>query len=1636
MTNASSLRNAAQGLTPDPALRHEPFPLTDIQHAYWLGRGRTLELGNVSCHVYFEWRLPAIDQGRFERAWNRVVQRHDMLRAVVLPTGLQRILPQTPFYEVSVTDLSALNEDDRAAELEALRQRMMHQVFDPARWPLFEVRLTRLAADDIRLHVDFDLLTVDVQSFHIILGELDRFYADPALEAAPIPLSFRDYVLAQEEGRGHARYERDRAWWHERLDELPGAPDLPLARAPHTIEQPDFVRRNATLEADDWRRLNGFAAARNITGSAALLAAFAEVLGQWCRKDGFCINLTHFNRERLHPAVESLVGDFTSVVLVACAPSQPGTSFADRARALQRETWTGLAHRSFSGIEVIRERVRRQGGSGRGSLMPVVLTSLLGLDIDSLIAPTDKPRLLNEPEIVHASTPQVWFDNQAMIRGGRLIYNWITIDALFPEGMVGAMFNAYHGLIERLATDEAAWEAPIPALMPEAQRVVRARVNATARPIAPRLLHAPFLDHAREHPDRPAVIDRQGALSYGELERASASLATVLAETGLPEGGRVVVALPRGRDQAIAVLGILRAGGAYVPVASDAPPERARAIALDSGASLVVTDRTDVVWPEGIRVLSPRELGEGAPAPAERAVDPASLAYVIYTSGSTGTPKGVAIRHEAAWNTIADVNGRLHLGAHDRVLGVSSLAFDLSAWDLFGTLAAGGALVMLDDDRRLDPAHWLACIREHGITVWNSVPSLLDLLLDRQAASAGPDLPLRAVMLSGDWIPIGQPERVREAAPKAAFIAMGGATEASIWSNWLAVGVVPPHWTSIPYGFPLANQSYRVLDDHGRDRPDWVPGHLHIGGSGLAEGYWNDPERTRASFVLAPDTGERLYRTGDRARYWQDGTLEFLGREDTQVKIAGHRIELGEIEAVLERCAPVREAVVTVVERNAARRLVAFVTPRERSGADERSVEVMRAVAAVEASMDRPGLAAARAFQTVADRLACIAVARTLDHLEQTGSQPLPRFEGLVGQWRRLLQDRVTERSDAAFDQAAAELETAATWRGAAHLAGWIITSARNTRAMLTGEIEPVEILFPQGSMEQADSLYRDNPVARHLNALAAAMAAAAFGGVRETPPRVLEVGAGSGSTTASLLDLPELSDATYVFTDISRFFLEAASRRFAGRKAMSFQTLDVNREPSGQGFAPGQFGLIVASNVLHDARDLPRTLGWMRDLLRPGGRLLLVEATLNTPVQMVTAGFLEGFGAFDDFRKEAGLPLLDLAGWRTSLASAGFAPPDAAPASADLGQHVIMARRLGGIDGEAIRREVARFLPPYMVPAAIHPIERLPLSANGKVDRRALPQVDSDAERPDGHGGRELEGPVQHRLAALWSELLGTAVTDGDADFFRSGGDSLLAIRLIGRVRDSFGSELPVRAIFDAPVLADFADLLATEDAATSDRPTLLLFPGSDGTGQVFSALEDATRDSLRIAIVEVASHGALETSGDPLETLVALGLDQARRHAGSGPLLVGGWSSGTVLAAALAARLAAEARPCAGLVLLDPVDWRRSDYFAGRARQAEAGAPDWLRAVVTGQLEAIAAFRPSPLSLPVFCVEASRRDVGWPDHADAWNKVQGQDRLVHRVEADHWTMLSDPSAITSIARELQWFVVRRAALDTPRPL
>ncbi|MGH3186205.1 MAG: amino acid adenylation domain-containing protein [Streptosporangiaceae bacterium] len=1618
--------SGAVTVVPEPAARHDPFPLTDVQGAYLLGRGTAFPYGRVACHGYGELAVPSLDPGELEAAWQTLITRHDMLRAVIDVTGSQRVLADVPPYHIRVSDLRGASPDDVAAARAATRADMDHRVYQPGEWPLFDLRLT-LTRDGAFLHMSIDFLIADFVSIELLLGELGRLCHGRGAPLPPLEITFRDYLLAERKIRETERYELDRDYWLRRVDELPPAPELPTA-AMAAEAAPRFRRWQTALEPAEWAGLRYRASLHGISASGAVLAAYAEVIGRWSRHKRFTLNLTLLNRLPLHPQVGSLVGDFSSVNMLA-VEQDPATAFRERSRRLQAQLWQDLDHRLFSGVAVLREIARRRGADT--TLMPVVFTSAIGLDRPAAgrngngsAAGQDTGGGIGQ--LVHgiSQTPQVWIDCQNIERGGVLVTNWDVRDGVFPDGLIDDMFASFVGLLRRLATDDAAWDSASPVALPEDQRVQRERVNATAGPAPTAMLHEGFVTQALAAPGRTAVLSEGISLSYGDLLARCIAVGNALKEAGCRPHEVVAAAMDKGWAQVAAVLGTLAVGAAYLPVDTDQPAARRARMLQVAGARVVLTQAhlaAALEWPKGVRVIAADTL---AARPGDRDLPSCGacaddLAYVIYTSGSTGTPKGVMITHRSAMNTIADINRRFGVGPGDVVLGLSGLGFDLSVYDIFGTLAAGGCLVLPDPARRADPSHWAELAIAHGVTVWNSVPALLGMLHDHLRVSPAALPSMRLALLSGDWIPVALPGQIRELIPQLRVVSLGGATEAAIWSIFHPIEEVPDEWRSIPYGKPLANQALHVLDSALRPCPVWVTGELYISGAGLALGYLGDGKLTVARFIRDPQTGTRMYRTGDLGRYLPDGSIEFLGREDSQIKIRGHRVELGEIESALHSFPAVgRAAAIATGEPRQQRHIAAFVESKRRpaSSAGQAAVAELGAAASAAASealadVDTDGYAAyTRSLDDVA-LIAMITALRqaglfggpdTTHSLDEILHAPgvAPRYRRLVRRWLGALERHgLVAREPAGAYRLCGPTDEAAVaegWRRVAELLpaagreselmGYFRASTDNLAALLEGGQDPVRLLFPEGSLETSANLYEHALFNVWANRVAAAATRQIAGQhARSGPIRVLEVGGGGGGTTARVAAALPNGEVEYLFTDLSQFFLNQARERFRCYPWMTFGLLDLDRDCRPQGYAPNSFDLVVAGDVLHATRHVGHALRRIRELVAPGGWLVLLEMTRDHYQIMTSLELLvrldETVAEFEDERRDRDQTFLTQEQWLRLLGEAGGTvqlclPADDRPGDfiGQLGMRVFAVQFKTDqepVDEGKLAAHLASVLPAYMLPPSVGLVDELPLSPNGKIDRKALHRLlpsQPTAKAQLSAASKEPRGELEATLAGIWAEVLNLGAVDREQNFFALGGDSLLAAQLAGRLLDEVPQAKPfffdelLRQLLEEPTVAALAARLAgprqepAQPAAEEDpggpriaqlhggaaQARWVIVPGPCAPVSAYRLLAAGLGDG---AVLGVEDCGAPRHAGlDPTRLRELLAADYVRlllEHCGQQPINLIGCGFGTALAAETARQLAESGASVQSLAVIAscPLPYQIEDDLLAEYLYARAG-------------------------------------------------------------------------------------------------
>lgn len=870
---------------PDKNNRYEPFPLTDVQMAYLVGRDESFDIGGIGTHIYTEVEYK-LDIVRFITCVQKVIRRHPMLRAVIYENGTQQILKDVPEYNVVVEDISHMNALEKMKYIEQNRTRMSHQVFVTDQWPLFEIKAMKIDKNQeiYLLCGSIDALIADGSSLQLAIADGVQYYQNPDIVLPEIEFTFRDYIIANEDFKKSDIYKQDKEYWMNKRTDFPLAPELPLKCEPEAIKKPHFSRHSKVFEKEQWLRIKEKAKIEKVTPSALLCTVYAYVLSKWSNQSELTVNLTVYSRLPFHEEAEKVVGDFTSVVLVAVRLDKK-RSFWDNARSVQKVMLDSLEHRHYDGVNFSRDIIQYNNLSKQKAVMPYVFTSVLYNNGKNMFDELDPDKI----KMGISQTSQVYIDNQVSEVKGCLSINWDYVDQLIDANIVDTMFQQYTKIISSLLEVENI-NIEIGSYDSE---IIREFNNTRSDKKLIRLDEL-FKEQEKVSPDKIALEFGEEKVSYRELGQMSNQVAHYLIKQGVKRGDYVGVLSCRSIFSIVNILGVLKSGAAYVPIDVDYPDVRKEYILENCGCNLVI-DST--MHEENLFIDYSMEEVQ-----VESSID--DTAYVIYTSGSTGKPKGVVITHRSAVNTIIDINERYHVNETDKLIGLSSMCFDLSVYDIFGSLSTGATLVLIKDVRNVNDI--MNVVFTNQVTIWNSVPAIMDLSIGCLEKECNH---LRLVMLSGDWIPLKLPEKIMLSFKNAEVISLGGATEASIWSIYYPIKEVNKAWKSIPYGYPLTNQTFYVLDYNMEICPIGVQGELYIGGDGVASGYVNDKEKTDKAFIQHPMYG-RIYKTGDYGILKKEGWIEFRGRQDQQVKIGGFRIELGEIESSLMEYKEIQNAVV------------------------------------------------------------------------------------------------------------------------------------------------------------------------------------------------------------------------------------------------------------------------------------------------------------------------------------------------------------------------------------------------------------------------------------------------------------------------------------------------------------------------------------------------------------------------------------------------------------------------------------------------------------------------------------------------------------------------------------------------------
>ncbi|WP_143674485.1 non-ribosomal peptide synthetase, partial [Streptomyces sp. HG99] len=1297
---------------------------------------------------------------------------------------------------------------------------------------------------------------------------------------------------------------------------------------------------------------------------------------------------------------------------------------------------------------------------------------------------------------------------------------------LYDASTVQALFDRWIRLLDTATTHPDQPLSTIGVLSAEEHRKIFRDFNDTGLPLPEASLAELFTRQAARTPDAPAVTDGETSLTYAELDSHANQFAHELIARGVRPGDSVAVLLRRSVVTVTTVLALTKAGAAYVPLDERHPAERIRHVLTDTGARLLVTD--DLTGPrpgaEACELIRLTSLGhpEADPGDPEATVHPEAAAYVMYTSGSTGIPKGIVVSHRnvAALALDPRFDGR----AHERVLLHSPTAFDASTYELWVPLLNGGTVVVAPAGD-LDVPTLQQVIVEQRVTALWLTSSLFDVVVDHAPEClAG----VRQVWTGGEAVSGTSVRRVQEACPSLTVVDGYGPTETTTFASCHPVTTRYDGGPVVPIGRPMANMRTYVLDAGLQPVAPGVIGELHIAGAGLARGYLHRPGLTAERFVAdpyAPDPGARMYRTGDLVRQNPQGVLEFMGRADHQVKIRGFRIEPGEIEAVLADHPDIAQAAVLVHEDQPGNtRLIAYIvtnTDATTSSDEEERSQIGEWKDLYNSLYAEPGSEFGEDFSgwnssydgepipltdmrewraATIERIKALKPGRVLEIGVGTGLL----LGGLAPEceeyWGTDFSPTVVEALRRHVD-ADPELARRVTLRAqAAHEHGELPQGHFDTIILNSvvqyfpnaGYLEQVveqafRLLAPGGAVFIGDIR---NP--RLLRTFTSAVQAACADDVGDTTAvrRAVE--------QRLVLEKELLVDPEY-FTALAHHIPDLAGTDIQLKRGTSHNELTRYR------YDATLYKTGITPHPLTDTptRPWPRDLGALAEQLRtarperlrvtgvPNSRIahdLAVQHALEAGTAP-TGPLVPGVDPEDLHRLGEEHGYWTAISWSThdpaavdityvrrgllgegvavgTYASAGAAGPGTPLSSWTTSP---AAGRDTGALLIALREHTRRLLPDYMRPAAIVPLDRLPLTANGKLDRAALPAF--APERAD--IGRAPATPQEQVVCELFAEVLGRPVVGVDEDFFDLGGHSLLATRLMARLRAAFGVELGLRSLFEAPTPGGIAARLEVDDSdgsyevvlplrARGSRPPLFFIHPGGGISWSYSALIKQLGPQYPLYGIQARGLARPEPRPGSIEEMAVDYADQIQSVQPHGPYHLAGWSFGGLCAHALAAEFRRRGEPVALVAVLDVIpNWQgltHADvpapddrvmllYHVGlvddgthrqddeemtfaRAREILRRQGSALANLDEDRLAAITEisannthltidYRPGPIDGDLLLIACSEQQDP-PVDAAAWQPYVRGTVEAHVVPGEHGTMLTRPDTLAEIGRIL----------------
>lgn len=1382
--------------------KYEEFPITDIQAAYLVGRNKAYTYGGIGCKIYAEFSTNFTDKDRFLQAVDKLIERHEMLRVKVSKEGKQAYLKDIDKKPVCVYDLRNKSEEEKDSVMKEVREKLQFKQYDPEEGALFDIGLCILNEEEGILYLSLDMLLGDFVSIDIVVKDLQKLYEGETLK--PLTVTFRDFIMyktrEKETMEFRNTYENHKKYWMNRIDTLPSEPELPKDEEEQIIQTGRFYHKEYLVKNEDWKDVERLCRKYSVTPTSVILTAYSLVLERWSKNKDFLINITTLNRPAIHNQINDIIGDFTTTTLFE-VKNPKNLTFIENVKRVQEQLFEDLEHNAFNGVETLRELNRKN----KGSIVPYVFTSTIGADTED--------NAINKMKLLYkiSQTPQVIIDCQISRQSDGVMINWDVREGVFLDKVIDDMFEVFKNTLTNFIKDDSNWDKAINLSLPCKTEIARKKVNGTEKDYPKKDLVSGIYESFKNYGDKTAIVFNDYSYSYEELESYVAFVQEKLEENNVKSSDRIGILLEKGIWQIASVIAVLSMEAVYIPIDISQPWSRKKTIIEQAEIKLNIIQEPLEEESRVSTILISKEEKPSKKKMQYKEVNKEKSAYVIFTSGSTGTPKGVEMTHEGAMNTIIDMQQKFEITNKDKALALSNLYFDLSVFDVFGLLSVGGTLVIPQEQKKREVSHWALLCNKYNVTILNMVPAQMEMYMAYlDVNEKHKDNELRLVLMSGDWVPVNLIKKINKVFPNIDCIALGGATEAGIWSIYYDTKNLKDTDKNVPYGVPLSNQKFYVLDENDNLCPDHVIGEICIAGDSLAVGYLNDKEMTDEKFQYLQKLNERIYKTGDLGKYREDGVIEFIGRKDTQVKINGYRVELGEVENALKKHEKVENAVVL---KESDISLAAYVKVGEGTNSNENfEKRIFNEDNNLNIDFSREDLnkwveeadntalsyivktlLEGNIFKNVMQRYSFEEIATSLN-IKENYSQLLHRWLNALVKTNFIKKDNDLYYTEKEYSEDIAE-KAEDLWRSVDKkvkysnvMMEYMHDSANLLKEILRGDVHPHNLLFPQGKLDIEYAVYKDNVVSSNINKAVKLEILNSIN--KDKKVRILEVGAGIGSL--DLIRSLEEYNVEFYFTDVSNFFFNEAKKELKDYPWVKYKLYDINKTNWEQDFQGEKFDFIICGNVLHNAFDLDKSLKSLREMLNKDGEIFITEEVKERYALLTSVEFefAEAAENYEDGRNSSETIFMPYEAWKEKINKLNGDIVLTYPRENDklypAGQQLMVARFNNEciLNEEDIKNHLSGEVPQYMIPGKIIILNELPMTSNGKIDRKFLKNALDKYEKEVKEIEVEEElDELEIKIKNIWCEVIGCKNIRKDDDFYSVGGDSLLVSQVTSKM-------------------------------------------------------------------------------------------------------------------------------------------------------------------------------------------------------------------------------------------------------------